>query len=83
MANSETVRINGKLYRKSTQFPERPEPDAQLRACKAALDEYNAALQRREHGGVAASRCVEALEKVFYPEKFQPAGAVRQANQEN
>jgi|GEM_PF-3420832 len=57
--------------------------EAELSACKAALDEYNAALQRREHGGVAASRCVEALEKIFYPEKFQPAGAVRQASQEN
>jgi hypothetical protein len=53
-----------------------------LSACKEAVDEYNAALQRREHGGLAAFRCVDAVEKVFYPEKFQPAGALRQANEE-
>lgn len=62
---------------------ERIRHEAQLSACKAAVDEYDAALQRREHGGSAASRCIEAVERVFYPEKFQPVGAVRQANQEN
>ena len=76
MPKSETVRINGKLYREGGQH------EAQLSACKAAVDEYNAALQRREHGGIAASRCVEAVEKVFYPERFQPAGALRQGNEE-
>lgn len=76
MPKSETVRINGRLYRTPGQH------GAQLSACKEAVDEYNAALQRREHGGLAAFRCVDAVEKVFYPEKFQPAGALRQANEE-
>ena len=62
---------------------ERIRHETQLSACKAAVDAYNTALQRREHGGMAASQCVEAVERVFYPEKFQPAGAVRQAKQEN
>lgn len=62
---------------------ERVRHEAKLSACKAAVDGYNAALDRREHGGMAASQCVQAVEKIFYPEKFQPAGAVRQANQEN
>ncbi len=51
-------------------------------ACKKAIDEYAAALERREHGGLAPSSCVQAVEKVFYPERFQPVGAARQANEE-
>ncbi|MGN8170460.1 hypothetical protein ACTJKV_11245 [Agrobacterium sp. 22117] len=54
-----------------------------LAACKAAIDAYAEALERREHGGVAASRCVNAIEEVFYPERYQPVGAVRSTNQEN
>ncbi|NTA58557.1 hypothetical protein G6L32_07920 [Agrobacterium tumefaciens] len=53
-----------------------------LEACQLAIDEYNSALERREHGGLAASNCVRAVEKVFYPERFQPVGALRQANEE-
>lgn len=54
-----------------------------LTACKAAIDAYGEALERREHGGLAASRCSMAIEKIFYPERYQPVGAARPTNEEN
>jgi hypothetical protein len=48
---------------------------------KAALDEYHAALSRREHGGVAADRLVKAIE-AHYGQSFDQYRARRSVSLE-
>ncbi len=36
-----------------------------IRAVQAALDDYDAALRNREHGGIAAHHCVDAVRRAL------------------